>query len=119
MSNELKPCPFCGNKYLWLEDIGIRGTARYYVICTTCGAKSNFEKTPEEAMKKWNERGEQTCSITDLNSGEVADYECREHIKHCESCHHDFGYVLYNEDGDTWMDEQPRFCPNCGAKVVE
>lgn len=58
MSNELKACPFCGNKCIWLEDIDDRGMDRYYAVCMSCGAKSGYEDTPEEAMKKWNARAE-------------------------------------------------------------
>lgn len=62
---------------------------------------------------------ERTCQIEMIDTGNKAAYEHYEHIAHCHSCHHEFGYVLYNEDGDTWQDEKPNYCPNCGAKVVE
>ena len=59
-----------------------------------------------------------TCGMDVLDTGEVADYECSEHIVHCSNCNAEFGYVLYSEDGDVSMDDKPRFCPNCGARVV-
>ena len=59
-----------------------------------------------------------TCDMDVLDTGEVADYECNEHIMHCCNCGAEFGYVLYSEDGDVSMDDKPRFCPNCGARVV-
>ncbi len=33
---ELKPCPFCGNKYV---DITSNGMESYSVICRSCGAE--------------------------------------------------------------------------------
>lgn len=62
---------------------------------------------------------ERTCRVELIDTGNEAAYEHYEYIAHCHSCHHEFGYVLYNEDGDTWQDELPNFCPNCGARVKE
>lgn len=71
------------------------------------------------AFQKSTQASDEICSIADLDTGNVADYECHEHIKHCKNCNHEFGYVLYNEDGDVWMDEQPCYCPRCGVKAGE
>ena len=59
-----------------------------------------------------------TCNIDVMDTGERADYDCREHIMHCKNCGAEFGYVLYGEDGDVSMDDKPKFCPGCGARVV-
>ena len=64
-------------------------------------------------------RGIGTCRIDVLNTGDCAGYECSEYIMHCDGCGHEFGHVLYNEDGDVWMSEPPNYCPNCGRKVVD
>lgn len=53
-----------------------------------------------------------------INTGEQADYECRERIMHCSNCNAEFGYVLYSEDGDVSMDDKPNYCPNCRAEVI-
>lgn len=63
--------------------------------------------------------GRGTCRIDVLNTGDCAGYECSEYIMHCDGCGHEFGHVLYNEDGDVWMSEPPNYCPNCGRKVVD
>lgn len=57
------------------------------------------------------------CGMVMLDAGGKAFYEHREYIMHCVNCHHEFGYVQYDEDGDTWMNDKPRFCPNCGKAV--
>lgn len=61
--------------------------------------------------------GNGECEMDVLDTGNEAAYEHYEYIMHCANCHHEFGYVQYNEDGDTWMDDKPRFCPNCGKAV--
>ena len=66
-----------------------------------------------------NSERTETCKVDVLNTGDCAGYECSEYIMHCNGCGHEFGHVLYSEDGDVWMSEPPRFCPNCGAKVVD
>ncbi len=58
-----------------------------------------------------------TCNIDVMTTGERADYECSEHIMRCLNCGAEFGYVLYGEDGDVSMDDEPNYCPQCGAEV--
>ena len=60
-----------------------------------------------------------TCSMDAIDTGEQADYECRERIMHCPNCGAEFGYVLYGEDGDVSMDDKSKFCPECGKRVVD
>ena len=59
------------------------------------------------------------CSMDAIDTGEMADYDCCEHIMHCKNCDAEFGHVLYSEDGDVSMDDKPKFCPNCGASVTD
>ena len=72
---------------------------------------------PEQAIEATLGRVE--CKVDVLNTGDCAGYECSEYIMHCNACGHEFGHVLYNEDGDVWMSEPPNFYPNCGRKVVD
>ena len=128
---DLKPCPFCGSDNIahrtWWNSLHETG---HFIECYDCGCKTGFlvddsafvaavHDTEAEAIEAWNTRHERTCEVTDIDTGNEAAYEHYEHIMHCKSCHHEYGYVQYNEDGDTWMDELPNFCPNCGAKVVD
>ena len=62
--------------------------------------------------------GRPTCNMDVMATGERADYECSEHIMRCLNCGAEFGYVLYDEDGDVSMDDKPNYCPHCGAEVV-
>ena len=50
MSEELKPCPFCGGKaklMISVED---------WVLCTICKASSDTTSDPKRAIEKWNKR---------------------------------------------------------------
>ena len=98
-----------GEKDLWLN----AGVAGYDPL------------TPEQAIAATlgscncsnSERTDGTCKVDVLNTGDCAGYECSEYIMHCNGCGHEFGHVLYNEDGDVWMSEKPRYCPNCGRRI--
>lgn len=94
MNNELKNCPFCGEKAEIYE--GWRyasGDYNYYdVICTGCGISTNIEadsKTCEhmlDAIQAWNTRAEPKPTsaevqealkgLPDINILEVALHEC-------------------------------------------
>lgn len=72
--------------------------------------------TIENLRNRLTER--ETCTMELLFAEDTLEHECREYIMHCDACHHNFCYVLYNEDGGTWTDEKPKFCPHCGRRVV-
>jgi len=59
MSEELKPCPFCGGRAkLWYDDTaGYMGCkSDSYVYCGCCQATGSYKKSDEEAIAAWNER---------------------------------------------------------------
>lgn len=92
--------------YTYLEhDFDFEITARFWCCYT-----------PEQAIAATV--GE-TCTMEPLFAEDMLEHECREYIMHCDACHHNFCYVLYNEDGGTWTDEPPKYCPHCGRRVVE
>lgn len=102
MTTEIKllPCPFCGGEAELDEYCG-----KYVVFCTN--EKCNWHNTEAEAIEAWNTRHERTCELIkhaarDEESGiELVLYECGQ-------C----GWIV-----DPSRNE--RYCPNCGAKVVE
>ena len=92
--SELLPCPFCGGEAEAVHEI----KGMWTVECVECGALV-------DGIAAWNTRAERTCRNTHENRW----------FK-CSAC--GYGFTdLYADDEDD-IDEQPRFCLNCGAKVV-
>jgi Lar family restriction alleviation protein len=52
MTEELKPCPFCGGTDV--EAIDQQGVA--WVLCKSCSVDGPFGSTAEEATAVWNHR---------------------------------------------------------------
>ena len=50
MSEELKPCPFCGGV---AEELG---SCVHWISCADCRAESYTYDTLEEAIEAWNRR---------------------------------------------------------------
>lgn len=121
-----------------LKDATTPGLDLFVKIANACGydvllvghgeahrlAAERIGEAKVSATRLWSVESAQvegagTCKVEVLNTGDCAGYECSEYIMHCNACGHEFGHVLYNEDGDVWMSERPNFCPNCGARVVD
>lgn len=119
MTDELKPCPFCGEKVAWREyslfakRIAIeKGLPLVPMIrCESCGAMVSFDpiEDPEPNYKKeaagtlWNNRCERTCNAEQIpyTPGCYEGYRCS--VCHC---------IEFESD-------KPNYCPNCGAKVID
>lgn len=61
MTEELKPCPFCGGKamYYWCAgDIGIDGSPKvqHCILCTECKASSLWNVDRQKCVAAWNRR---------------------------------------------------------------
>lgn len=120
MSEELKPCPFCGSRAVDLHATRYEGGERsnkprvaLYVRCRACGARGPMFKARGEgfspiserdhdrqrarALDAWNRRAERTCHMVD-NGCELC----------CSECDYRCGY-----------DDEPNYCPGCGTRVVE
>lgn len=107
---DLKPCPFCGEKYL--IDYGIMGGTMEgfdYVQCANCGAEihSVHNGNHIEAVEAWNRRAETVKTQPDGDVVEVRHgkwIEDHEFFK-CSECGYLTDYRLSN------------FCHDCGAKM--
>ena len=110
MSELLKPCPFCGGE----ADVMLsqsRWGQSYTIHHDTLGkcpaeyVGSMQFATESEAIAAWNSRAERTCK---LDRNDV----CSE----CGACIQRITHSVY-EMGDGFAC-YPKYCPNCGAKVV-
>lgn len=57
MGEELKPCPFCGEKPKYKPFIDSFNEDRQYVVkCGWCEAQSEWGESKHEAIRLWNKR---------------------------------------------------------------
>ena len=63
MTEQLKPCPFCGGaanllgRYDWSKDEDRCFAKHYYIKCTQCpNYRIKLFKTKQEAIEAWNRR---------------------------------------------------------------
>ena len=110
MSEELKPCPFCGGKARMHVAFASGGdhSVGVYVECPECRSQSGTkwdDGAQEKAAEGWNRRAERTCRMEynkEWSGDELYPTECY----NCSECR----YMT--------CDGMPSYCPNCGAKVV-
>lgn len=103
MSDELKPCPFCGGEAMLFDAVG-----EMWASCKTCLASSRMHSDPIKAAAAWNARAERTCHAV-LKSEPCYlpdDPPEFDEFHECSEC----GEVFpYGPEG---------YCPRCGAKVA-
>ncbi len=105
MSEELRPCAFCGHdeaRVIVVDEVTDAGcedatVPLYAASCPYCGASGPMALSEGEAVEAWNRRAERTCHMVD-NGCELCCSEC--------DCRHDY-------------DDEPNYCHNCGARVVD
>lgn len=120
MSEELRPCPFCGSYHVRVCTIptGYKHNPRvWYVKCDDCESKGSRVFDKSEAITRWNIRIERTC-LMEWNAPMERTCECvAEYAKspidgktivlhRCSACHE-------------LMRPHMNYCPHCGAKVIE
>lgn len=97
MSEELRPCPFCGSK----AEMVTNRSGDNFVRCTNrqCAAKTRlYHENENGARLAWNRRAERTCHY--IYDKEICAWRCSE----CGGLEPVGDHVSY--------------CPDCGAKVV-
>lgn len=105
MSEELKPCPFCGGKARMHVAFASGGdhSVGVYVECLECRSCSETkwgDGAQEKAADAWNRRAERTCLAKPYEvDGETGFYDCIE----CEC-----GEV---------NDVSARYCNGCGGLI--
>lgn len=106
MSEELKPCPFCGGEAKMHAAFahGVASRVGVYVECGSCGAWSKTQwgdGAQGKAADAWNRRAERTCRKV---PGKMYYGERR---PKCSEC------------GQSLGDRRWAYCPKCGARVIE
>ena len=106
---ELKPCPFCGGEADAVRSpvVGICAVVCNCASHVFYGAEADMGKT----IAAWNTRAERTCHIVPhgycIANGEESSCRCWS----CSECSYGWHVSDY--------DRQYRYCPNCGARVIE
>lgn len=112
MSNELKPCPFCGGEAAF----GANSCQGFeYVRCASCKARTwSCYDTKDQAAEAWNTRAERTCKPNVYMDDQITE-SIQRWLGEC-----DCGAIL-GEGTDEYRVSLcfPNYCPCCGAKVVE
>ena len=64
MSDELKPCPFCGGeaKLKEAEYLGV------FIVCSKCGTKTSYRLSRSLVVKMWNNRVEPEFTPDELDA---------------------------------------------------
>lgn len=113
MTDELKPCPFCGGKaksWVTVDDFWCSGRAG--CVNEDCGVNPVARGTNEKsAVKIWNARAA------------VIDGEAWQRVRTCRKVpgkmHYGERRPKCSECGYGLGDSRWAYCPSCGAKVVE
>lgn len=135
MSNELKPCPFCGSQYTQVRYMGLKHYPSafengYRGECCDCGAITRALETETGAANAWNTRADVEQGAVSMTEENMAEHGwvrertcgliCHEvelpdglKEKGVEMCVYECG-----ECGERMFSDY-NYCPNCGAKVVE
>lgn len=120
MSEELRPCGFCGHdeaRVIVVDEVTDAGCDEatvplYAASCPYCGACGPMALSKGEAIDAWNRRAERTCQIVVSIDRSPASYGGRVH--RCSSCGKALPGALFR-NGWTQLD----YCPRCGARVTE
>ena len=121
MSSESKPCPYCGGDTAAHQLEGEMWVAG----CDDPFCRGYWDGSPvsgcaEVAVNLANKRYERTCHFSRGHNGNDTE---KQELPRCSACGEEVdGYMcdFYADlGGDVVLEYPYRYCPNCGAKVVE
>lgn len=106
--HQLMPCPFCGDEAHTRQLSSVDGRL-YSVSCSTEGCygyeTQAWYELPRDADEAWNRRAKWTCRMVRASGVDEKRGDKRAWPV-CSEC----GGAIRSND---------KFCPNCGARVVE
>lgn len=124
MTQELKPCPFCGGEAAVCEG-GINGKMRVYGLVEhkdgcfflADGLPTRYQNIMESEFDIWNTRAERT-RCDENYGGTFVCSECGANVKDTY-----VGRSYVDKFGKRWYgtshEHHFNYCPNCGARVVD
>ena len=130
---ELKPCPFCGGEAETLTAESMHGGYLFVIMCDDCCSRGGVYDTEAEAIEAWNTRAEMSQEDIAILLDElgVSERTCHAELNESRNA------VICSECGSSellrgWEEFKSwegsvcistftthKYCPNCGAKVVE
>lgn len=129
----LEPCPFCGGEahvYKHGEGPALYSTFAYNIECDhlpecpismSGGVVGDLDACSDDLDKlteAWNRRTERTCAMTESHTDDSC--TVRSVLDDGTIYDMDFGYKRCSECGAYVFDcPTVRYCPSCGARVVE
>lgn len=124
MTRELKPCPFCGGEaeIHHVPDMFSPRRNVYWGQCCSCRMSGKHHRTRQKAIVAWNTRAVEVCEIVGFADAEplpiIPERTCiaEENIG---ASYGDCMFVCSECGADFDNEEFPRYCPQCGARVVE
>ena len=111
---DLLPCPHCGGEAEFRDG----SSTKPYIRCKECGCRTWGSHAYDKLVAAWNRHAERMCkSVSPYGFNDRSNafnFKCSECGAFVDS--DDMGYSPLVVDEEC---EPLRFCPNCGAKVVD
>lgn len=115
MSEELKPCPFCGGPAETSR--GLHNYDMWGIWCPDCKISvCALYPSEQDAIDAWNRRAERTCRMVDCGSHDTC--VVNSELSDGNIMSMEFGYRQCSDCGAFVFDcPTVHYCPICGARV--